>query len=82
MKRNRGDEPIQVIVHVYMETSQGNSLCSYLKQGKMSFFSFPSTKSENRRVEEVPRGWVGGLDRGRERMWDDEYSANTVYTCM
>jgi hypothetical protein len=34
-----------------MELSQGNSQCSYLKQTKMSFFSF--TKLENRRAELV-----------------------------
>jgi hypothetical protein len=28
----RGDESIQVIVHICMEISQGNSLCSYLKK--------------------------------------------------
>jgi hypothetical protein len=39
MKKNREDEPIQVIMHIYKEMSQGNSLCSYLKQAKMSFFS-------------------------------------------
>jgi hypothetical protein len=33
-----------------MEMSQGNSLCSYLKQTKIEFFF---TKSENRRVEQV-----------------------------
>jgi hypothetical protein len=37
-----------------MEMSQGNSLCSYHKQTKMSFFSF--TKSENRKVEQVLPG--------------------------
>jgi hypothetical protein len=54
MKKNRGDEPIGVIIHIYMEISQGNSLCSYLylKQAKMSFF-FSSIKSENRRMEQV-----------------------------
>jgi hypothetical protein len=31
--------------------SQGNSLCSYLKQTKMSFFSF--TKSENKKEKKV-----------------------------
>jgi hypothetical protein len=31
-----------------MEMSQGNSLCSYLKQTKMYFFSF--TKLENRKA--------------------------------
>jgi hypothetical protein len=38
MKKNRGDEPIGVIICIYMEISGGNSLCSYLKQTKMSFF--------------------------------------------
>jgi hypothetical protein len=38
-----------------VEMSQGNSLYNYLNQAKMSFFSF--TKSENRRVEQVPSGW-------------------------
>jgi hypothetical protein len=42
MKKNRGDEPIGVIMHIFMEMSQGNSLCSYmyLKQTKLSCFSF------------------------------------------
>jgi hypothetical protein len=30
MKKIRGDKPIGVIIHIYMELSQGNSLCSYL----------------------------------------------------
>jgi hypothetical protein len=25
-EKNRGDEPIQVVIHLYMEMSQGNSL--------------------------------------------------------
>jgi hypothetical protein len=33
-------EPIQVTVYIYMEMSQGNSVCSYLKQVKMSLFYF------------------------------------------
>jgi hypothetical protein len=44
MKKIRGDKPIGVIIHIYIETSQGNSLCSYLylKQVKTShyFLSF------------------------------------------
>jgi hypothetical protein len=42
MNKIRGDKPIRVIRHIIMEISQGNSLCSYLylKQAKMSFFSF------------------------------------------
>jgi hypothetical protein len=48
-----------------MEISQGNSLCSYLKQTKMSFFSF--TKSENMRTEHVMSGGVAATS-GREEM--------------
>jgi hypothetical protein len=44
MKKNRGDESVGVTIHIYiyMEISQGNSLCSYLylKQIKISFFFF------------------------------------------
>jgi hypothetical protein len=59
MKKNRGDEPIGAIIHIYMELSQGKHLCVYLylKQQKYNFFLFSSTKSENRKAEEVlPRG--------------------------
>jgi hypothetical protein len=35
-----------------MDISAGNSLCSYLKQTKMSFFD----KSENRRAEQILPG--------------------------
>jgi hypothetical protein len=37
-----------------MEISQGNSLCSYVKQTKMSFFCF--TKSENKRARQFMPG--------------------------
>jgi hypothetical protein len=56
-ERNRGDEPIWVIIHIYMEISQGNSLCAYLLQTKMSFFSF--TKSEDRSAEHILPGGIG-----------------------
>jgi hypothetical protein len=64
MKKIRGGKPIGVIIHIYMEISQGNTLYRYLylKHTKMSCFSlyllsFFSTKSENRKVEQVlPRG--------------------------
>jgi hypothetical protein len=40
--RSRRDEPIGVVIHICMETTQENSLCSYLylKLAKMSRFSF------------------------------------------
>jgi hypothetical protein len=42
MKKIRGDKPIAVIIHIYMEILQVISLgsCLYFKQAKMSFFSF------------------------------------------
>jgi hypothetical protein len=71
MKKIIGDKPIGVLIHIYREISQGNSLCSYLylKQAKSSFL-FSSTKSEIRRAEQVlSRGdwyqWEGAS--GRER---------------
>jgi hypothetical protein len=64
----------------------GNSLGSYLylKQAKISFFLsflylFSSTKSENKRAKQVLPGGGGGSG---ERVWEDEYGTNTVYTCM
>jgi hypothetical protein len=47
MKKTRRDDPIRVTIHIFREMSQGNSLCRYLKQAKISFL-FPPTKSENR----------------------------------
>jgi hypothetical protein len=60
VKRSGRDEPIWVVIHIYMETTQGIALCSYLylKIAKMPCFSyylvfFSSTKSENKRAEQV-----------------------------
>jgi hypothetical protein len=36
-EKYKGNEPKQATIHVYMEVPHGNSLCSYLKQAKMSF---------------------------------------------
>jgi hypothetical protein len=42
MKKIRGDEPTGVIIPIYIEIPQGNSLWNYLylRQTKMSFFFF------------------------------------------
>jgi hypothetical protein len=53
---------------MYMETSRGNSLCSYPKQIKVSFYSF--TKSGNRKAEQVLFGGLISV-RGR-KMWGKE----------
>jgi hypothetical protein len=52
MKKIREDKPIGIITPIYVEISQGNSLCSYLyhKEAKMSFFPFFFYKMENRKA--------------------------------
>jgi hypothetical protein len=66
-----------------MEISQGNSLCDYLKQKMPSFF-FSFTELENRRAKLVLPGGVGTSGRGERwgKVWDGDYGASTVYTCM
>jgi hypothetical protein len=60
MKKNR-DEPIGVIIHIYMEISQGNSLCSYLylQKIKMSFFFLFSFFFDKIREQEDGTGPAG-----------------------
>jgi hypothetical protein len=76
VKRTRGNEPVGVIINIYMEISQGNSPCNflYLKQAKMSFFSFFFYKIG---VQEGRTGpFQGGLvpleEDFREREYNDE----------
>jgi hypothetical protein len=65
-----GDETMWVVILMCIETTQGISLCSYpyLKLAKMPCFSiifnvFSSTKSENKRAEQVLPGGGGGGGR-------------------
>jgi hypothetical protein len=58
VKRTRRVEPIGVVMHICMETTQGNCWCRdlYLKLPETSCFSFyllSSMKAEKRRVEQV-----------------------------
>jgi hypothetical protein len=67
VKGTRGEEPIGVVIHIWMETTQGNSMCSYLKLAKTSCFSFylfSSAISENRRVEQALGEGDGTSGRG------------------
>jgi hypothetical protein len=76
MKKSGRDEPIWVIIHKCMETTQGISLYNYLclKLAKchvflIIFYVFSSTKLENKKAEQVLMGGgVGG-------------APNNVYTC-
>jgi hypothetical protein len=72
------DEPVGVVIHICMGTTQGSSPCNYLylnlaKMASFSFifYAFSFTKSENRRAEQVlvgvstsERGWVAGKGVG------------------
>jgi hypothetical protein len=72
VKRSGRDEPIWVVIHMCMKTTQGSSLysCPYLKLAKtpffyylLWFFFFSSTKSENKRAEQVlPRSQGQGQE--------------------
>jgi hypothetical protein len=69
MKKIRGGKSIGVTIYLYMETSQGNSLCSYLyhkqKCHVFLFLFFFFIKSDNRRAEQVcPVGRIGPSGRG------------------
>jgi hypothetical protein len=66
VKRTRSDEQIGVVIHIFMETTLGISLCSYLylKLAKMScfffyllcFFFHKTDSAEGRGIGTV-RGW-------------------------
>jgi hypothetical protein len=77
VKRTGRDEPVDIVIHICMETAQGISLCNYvyLKLAKTPcfsmFYDFSSTKSEKRCRNRFCQGgegfaFVGGGD-GRER---------------
>jgi hypothetical protein len=66
VKRIGRDEPVGVIIHISMETTEGNSLCSFLyfKLEKTScfffiFYVFSSTKLGSKRAEQVLPGEGG-----------------------
>jgi hypothetical protein len=75
-----------VIIHIYMEISQGNFCVATFISNKQNVFYlfFFSTKSENRRAEQVLPG--GGmlvpLGRGRWQGKEGECGAKNVYTCI
>jgi hypothetical protein len=71
MRKIRGDKLIGVIIHIYMETLQGNSLCSYLylKQAKLSFFFLQNQRTGGWNRSAVGGSWYqwnggGGRERG------------------
>jgi hypothetical protein len=73
MKKNRGDEQIRVIIHIYMNISQGNSLVATFisNKQKVIFFLFfllsSSTKSREKENRMVFPGRVGRIGNNTRR---------------
>jgi hypothetical protein len=69
-----------------MEMPQENSLCSYLKQAKMSLFSCFFKYKIGEQEGETGPAWVELVLVGRGKIWrngeEGAYGANTVQTCM
>jgi hypothetical protein len=63
-----------------MGTSQWNTLYSYVKQTKMSFF-WKNGEQEGKTGTMCGVIPVGGAGY-KERVWEGEYGTNIVYTCM
>jgi hypothetical protein len=68
VKRSGRDEPIWVVILIFMEATQGISLYSYLYL-KLAYhhvflfsYVFSSTKLENKRVEQVLLRGQGEVD--------------------
>jgi hypothetical protein len=59
-----------------MEMSQGNSLCSYLKQTK----KFYTIRKQEGRIGPAWKGWYQWVKgEGEKMVWEGKYSANIVY---
>jgi hypothetical protein len=69
MKKNREYEQMGVIIHIYMEMSQGHSLCTFMSnKQKLLFFSFFCYKigeQEDGGTCPVGEEGVGTSGRGR-----------------
>jgi hypothetical protein len=59
-RRKREDEPIQLIIHIYMEKAQGNCQYSYLIQTKM-----PVCKNKEQEGKTGPVWRLVPMGRGR-----------------
>jgi hypothetical protein len=91
MKKIKGDKPSGIIIHSYIELSQGNSLCTniYVKLKYHAFHHilslFSSTKWENRRKEQDCQcGRAGSSGRGevlRKGCRRVNIMQQNVYTC-
>jgi hypothetical protein len=74
MKKIKEDKSIEFIIHICIEISVGNSLCSYLylKQAEMSCFSFYlfsfsfyKSREQESRIGPAQWGWGALVEKGR-----------------
>jgi hypothetical protein len=93
VKRTGRDEPVGVVIHICMETTQGVCLCSYLylKLTKTSCFSnyvlcffFYKIGEQEGGTGSARVGGIGtsGMGRWQRKGQEDEYCENNVYICM
>jgi hypothetical protein len=82
VKRTGRDEPIWVVIHMCMETTQGISLYNYpyLKLAKMSHFSYYLLCFFFNKTGEQ-EGGTGSAWRWRVGVWGMGCSPKNVYTC-
>jgi hypothetical protein len=81
MKTIRGDKPSEVIIHSYMEISQGNSLCSYLYLKLKCFLFFFLWHQTTGGWNNPAQGW--GLEPvGEGRCWRKDVGGWIQYNKM
>jgi hypothetical protein len=56
--------------YIYMEISQGNSLCSNLKQTKLPLFFLYKIKGQEGRIGLAWRDWYQYGEGGGTRVWE------------
>jgi hypothetical protein len=65
VKRTGSDEPIWVVIHISMLTTEENSLCNYLSQAsKNVMFLFCFFLAQNQRTGRQNKFWGRGFSSG------------------
>jgi hypothetical protein len=81
MKKIRGDKPIGVIIHIYMEISQRNFLCSYLISNKQNFHFLLIVQNWRRGSRTGPAQW-GVVTSGGGCWGNWDRRVNICKTCV
>jgi hypothetical protein len=80
--KNRGDDPIQVIIHIYTWKCHKEIPCIGISNKQKNFFFL-----QNQRTGKLNNFCPGNFyqwewGRCRKRVWEGEYGVLSVYTCM